>query len=295
MGPAIYIYLKTILNQSISLQLQKIWLHILPLIPATAFMCYFISFPADIRTHKLIESFDTAMWQVSVLNGIFYIQMTSYLIACYRIVNKQIKKSRIIQKGSVLIDIYWLKTYFIIDIAIMFSTLPIVFVFNNERVNVLVSLIAMIIQFVYIFIKSAWQTSFASGDTLPTQKQHAPKLIIEAPVADSYLLVLKEYFHKNKPYINQECTINDISKATKIPLHHISNILNKHLSKNFNNFVNEYRVEEAKVHLTNSNKPVLTIEAIGFDCGFGSKASFNRAFKKHTNFTPSQYRKANNN
>jgi len=77
---------------------------------------------------------------------------------------------------------------------------------------------------------------------------------------------------------------------TGISVHHLSNILNNRFEKNFSDFINAYRVEEAKRVLSLDQFTKMTLEAIGYECGFGSKSSFNKAFKKITNFTPSEYR-----
>jgi len=76
-----------------------------------------------------------------------------------------------------------------------------------------------------------------------------------------------------------------------IPPHHISNCINIQLDKSFPDFINEYRIEAAKVKLKDARCSNLTIEAIATDCGFGTTKSFNTAFKKHTSVTPSKYRK----
>lgn len=68
----------------------------------------------------------------------------------------------------------------------------------------------------------------------------------------------------------------------------ITNILNY---RNFNHMVNTHRIERALNMLKNPNNNQLNISTIAFDCGYNSLGPFNRAFKQHTNTTPSQYRK----
>ena len=101
---------------------------------------------------------------------------------------------------------------------------------------------------------------------------------------------LTSYMKQEKPYLNEDCTLQYIAEQTGISGHHLSNVLNNKLKKSFSDFINEYRIEESKEILKASNDNNLTIEAVGFECGFGSKSSFNKVFKRHTQLTPSQYR-----
>jgi len=68
-------------------------------------------------------------------------------------------------------------------------------------------------------------------------------------------------------------------------------VLNQHLHlKVFNEFVNEYRVEVFKEKLQDRQWINLTIAAIAYECGFNSQATFQRAFKQSTGFSPSEFR-----
>jgi AraC-like DNA-binding protein len=290
MGPAIFFYLKTVLNQPVSFRSYRTWLHGIPAIPALAYAVYFAILPADVRINLLVKNFYETLWQASLLNGLFYIHLTSYLVVCYLLIRAHLKVSRKSMIGPVQIDVYWLKTFFMIDLIIMFSTAPIIFIINEDRVNSLIGLIAMDIQFIYIFLKSAWQTGVFPTVTVETPKHQEPSLKIADPIAKEYFDILIAYMSNNKPYLKEECSIQSVSSETNIPLHHLSNLINTRLNRNFSDFINEYRVEEAKKMLKNELFERITIEAIGFECGFGSKSSFNKAFKKYTNSTPSEYR-----
>ena len=69
----------------------------------------------------------------------------------------------------------------------------------------------------------------------------------------------------------------------------LSQIINEELNKNFYDLVNYYRIEEAKKLLVSVNGE-RTILDIAYDVGFNTKSSFNRAFKKQTRMTPSQFK-----
>lgn len=290
MGPALYFYLKILLNKPIVSHSWKFCLHVLPLIPPLIYLFYFISLPKIERVDLLINNFKNGIWQINLLNILFYLQITFYLFICYRVINKQLVLSSKISKGSIQLDISWLKTLMIIDLIILFVSAPLCFYLANERVSNIIAQLAMDIQLIYIFFKIVWQTGVFPSENIPEVKSKETVLKIADQLAEDYLNKLKSYMEENKPYLLEDCTIMNVSEQTGISVHHLSNILNQRFDKNFSEFINEYRVNEAKAILDSPQSVKMTLEAIGYECGFGSKASFNKAFKKHTNLTPSQYR-----
>lgn len=109
--------------------------------------------------------------------------------------------------------------------------------------------------------------------------------------AEAYIERLMAFMEKEKPYIDAEMTIQDLSAKINISKHHLTQILNNNLGKNFFTFVNEFRIEEVKRKLADPAFDHLTILGIAFDCGFNSKSSFNNIFKQYTGQTPSEYKK----
>ncbi len=97
------------------------------------------------------------------------------------------------------------------------------------------------------------------------------------------------YFEKEKSYLNPELTLSELSIKLNTNTSVLSAVINSGFGKNFNDFVNEYRVEEFKRQATAANNKHLTLLAIAFDCGFNSKATFNRAFKKVTDVSPKAF------
>jgi len=99
-----------------------------------------------------------------------------------------------------------------------------------------------------------------------------------------YKAMNEKQFHKNT-----NIKLNDIAKELRISSHQLSQLLNDNLGKSFALFINEYRIDEAKLLLEEKNK--FTLEAIGFEAGFSSKSNFYATFKKATGQTPSEYKK----
>ncbi|WP_460219393.1 helix-turn-helix domain-containing protein [Psychroserpens sp. MEBiC05023] len=91
-----------------------------------------------------------------------------------------------------------------------------------------------------------------------------------------------------KPYTNPNLKIADVAEKLELTTHELSKFVNDNLGKNFTDFINGYRIEEAKQLIATQNK--FTIEAIGNLSGFNSKSAFYKAFKKHTDTTPAQYK-----
>jgi len=96
---------------------------------------------------------------------------------------------------------------------------------------------------------------------------------------------------EDKIYLNPNLNLATLSEKTGIAPKTISAVLNQHLQKSFNEFVNGYRVNEFKEKIVQPEMNNLTIAGIAFECGFNSQATFQRTFKELTGQSPSDFRK----
>ena len=103
---------------------------------------------------------------------------------------------------------------------------------------------------------------------------------------------LKSLMETEKPYLNSELTLQQLADRLNISPHNLSEVINTRLHHNFFDFINGYRIQQAKRDLTDPAKQHLKVLAIAFDAGFNSKTSFNTIFKKTTGKTPSEYRRS---
>jgi len=101
---------------------------------------------------------------------------------------------------------------------------------------------------------------------------------------------LKIIMGDKKPYLKDNISIKDLSCELDIPSHHLSIVINNKLGKNFYNFINGYRVEDAKNILQDPLSAEVSIISIAYKVGFNSKSTFNTVFKKTTGLTPTQFR-----
>ena len=91
--------------------------------------------------------------------------------------------------------------------------------------------------------------------------------------AEEILRKLVRLMETDKPYQKNELTLNQLADIQNISPHHLSEVINTQLNLNFFDFVNQYRVEEVKENLANSDKANLTVLAIAYDAGFNSISS----------------------
>jgi len=88
-------------------------------------------------------------------------------------------------------------------------------------------------------------------------------------------------------HYNEDITLNTLSKEFGLHKNYISSLLKQITHQNFRAYLNSYRLENAKELLRNSK---LSVTAIAYECGYNDIRTFNRAFLKHQNCTPTEYR-----
>jgi ligand-binding sensor domain-containing protein/AraC-like DNA-binding protein len=101
----------------------------------------------------------------------------------------------------------------------------------------------------------------------------------------NYLMDIK------KVYCDVDLSLQSLAEKIGISPHQLSQLLNEKLDRNFFDFINEYRVEEAKRILQSSRGAQWKISAVAIEAGFNTMAAFYKAFKKHTGTTPTHYKK----
>ncbi|MEM1125812.1 MAG: helix-turn-helix domain-containing protein [Bacteroidota bacterium] len=107
----------------------------------------------------------------------------------------------------------------------------------------------------------------------------------------THLQALLQHFETERPYLQQELTLRDVSNQINVPYRYVSQVVNEKLDRHFMDFVNGYRVEAAKRMLLDPAWSHLTIDGIAGEAGFKSRSAFYTAFKKVTGMTPGAFRK----
>jgi len=106
--------------------------------------------------------------------------------------------------------------------------------------------------------------------------------------ASLYSVLMKDALENEQLYLDQDLQIIDLANKINIPVHHCSFVLNKHIGKNFRDWINGYRVAHfLKCYPHQSEK--MTIEAIAQESGFKNQATFYNAFKKEKGLLPRAY------
>lgn len=210
--------------------------------------------------------------------------LSSYTVACYRILKKTLQEPYQKKRRP---EFAWLKR-----LVFLFTIL-----------NVLAALFYLLFLFgLYYSVESVIETYLYLFQAffIHAIAFHAllyPDLLLGVGksgmkmVANTKKQELLNLMDKEKPYLNGALKIQDLAKLIQLTTHQLSQLLNDDLQTNFFDFVNSYRVEEAKKHLVDRTSN-FTMLAIAYEAGFNSKTAFNRAFKKHTSMTPTEYKKS---
>lgn len=122
------------------------------------------------------------------------------------------------------------------------------------------------------------------------EREPAKKSTQEKLLNPEYADKIDGTMRTHKTYLNPELTLDMLADTLAIPSKDLSMIINRHFNLNFYEFINGYRIEEAKKRLIDPANKEKTITDIYLEVGFNSKSVFNTFFKKLVGKTPSEYR-----
>ncbi|WP_268845918.1 AraC family transcriptional regulator [Flavobacterium aestivum] len=232
---------------------------------------------------------------------LFAIQLIAYGILSYRILNKHQKNIRLFSSNIENIDLKWLEHIVIgIVFLLLFWALDILLGLSTKSFSYINVLLFFGIHFIaYHSLSQKEVFPFT-----PIQKHEIIELIEETKsesntkkklITDEKLEELKIdlliLMQVEKPFLDCELSLIKLASQLNTSPHILSYTINTGFNENFYQFINRYRIEEAKKLLVDSNMNHFNLVGIGFEVGFNSKTVFNTTFKKITNITPSEFKK----
>lgn len=160
-------------------------------------------------------------------------------------------------------------------------------VYRIETEYSLSALRCLVIQAVAVFAFLRPEALTRSVADLKVPRHRSP---LDRTKAEGLAAVLCSYMETEKPYRRAGLKLADLAESLDMPGHVLSQVINEEIGMSFFDFINKFRVEEAKDLLQKPDSDHYTLVAIANEAGFSSKTAFNRAFKKHARMTPSSYR-----
>jgi AraC-like DNA-binding protein len=145
-----------------------------------------------------------------------------------------------------------------------------------------------------LYNKPIAQLEFPIETDLQTEKVENQGIeIVKMPYSDAEIadwrIRIEDYLATQKLYLNPDLRLAELSQHFKINISTLSTLINLCFDKNFNDFVNAYRIDLFKRKIEAGLLEQFTLLSLAYESGFNSKTTFNRAFKKHTGVSPSEF------
>ena len=311
-GPLIYLYVGLLTSHIKELRLRHFW-HFIPffiyLIQTLSF--YTLSYQQQSDLIHTYFSRNTPSLLV-LIDSLVYLVMLFYIIWIIKVLNSYSNKIKTYFSDLEKIKLIWLRAItFLILVSWSAALLAfILFYFNQQWSRGLEQIFYLAVTlYIYVIgyfsllqpeifskthhmveaIENISDSETGKTNETKTVAEKYAKTKLSEKLLETYFKKIIQYTEASKLYLNPELTIQELSDNIKIPAHYISQTINLKLNKNFYHFINHYRIEEAKIAL--SQEKVESILEIAFNVGFNSKATFNSVFKKYTGKTPTEFRK----
>ena len=226
------------------------------------------------------------------------LQFIVYLWQCFTEISRHNQNIKKFSSNTHEIDLKWLKD--ILYIIISFSFFYFIYIFTQSAV--MINLFLFIALFFISYNAIRQKEIFPYSDNskkeiraiiLAERNQNSIKKKELSPEDSEKFENLLHLMQTEKLFLNTDLSLFSLANRLAVSAHNLSFIINEFSGENFNQFINRYRVQEAQKMILNSKNNHLSILGIGYEVGFNSKSAFNTTFKKVTNQTPNEFKKAN--
>ncbi|WP_106790893.1 AraC family transcriptional regulator [Aquimarina sp. Aq78] len=299
LGPSIYLFIYALLERN-SITFKRYWIHVLPsVVYFLSQITYYIQ-PVSVKINAYLGAYFSEIQRIPVPDDTNYsylwikdefrwLVLSSfiiYIILSIRLIVRHFYASKTKNANSIKVNKYDFSRNTIIGFLATFILVFLVFLnFEDDAgdhyIFIFLTALILITTFVLLSESRFFENSWIA-DKYETSKIKNDQNSIKE---------IKAFIEDETYYLLPSASLKDLAKTLGSNSNYISQIINANTGLNFNDFINQYRIEESKKRLLDKNYSHLTIEAIGNSVGFKSKATFYNAFKKHVEMSPKAFMK----
>ena len=293
MGPFYFFYCRSLMDKNYRLNYKAIP-HFIPSLLVLLAMLPFYTMPASEKINFMRGLSEGSSIKIPtgqlVIMGLHVWQTVVYITVAYRFIRKTKETFKHVSAdvGTVK-KLEWLNSFNLFFSAYFLLYLILVIILttiNSYQVQVDYLMLLITSGSLYAIGYRAITTPaiFEAIADVPFEQPQTPVEPKESlPRNGSKHAVLIEklllYMQTNKPYLKTDLKISELADLISVPSYQLSQAINDGFSVSFYDFINKYRVEEAKRLLIEDNRN-FKILAIAYEVGFNSKATFNRGVQK---------------
>ncbi|WP_348824354.1 helix-turn-helix domain-containing protein [Flavobacterium aestuarii] len=272
---------------------RKILWHFLP------FMIFLVfRFPFFITGKNIEFSYEAGRVVFFILRTALPLQAVIYWYLSFRKLQHHLKNIHQFSSATDKIDLSWLKNFLLVLILIVVAWINLIF-FNLDSLIEFTPFIYLLSIFFLGYFSLQQKEVFDFNKSELTElsdikidKKENPKRVSENRLHELNKK-LQELMNVKKLYLENDLSLPKLAKSMNASCNETSFVINELYGDNFYNFINKFRVEEAKILLLSGKYNQLNILGIAYESGFNSKTTFNTTFKKYTGFSPTDFVKKN--
>lgn len=304
-APLIFFYVKSITTSKFIFR-RKDWWHFAPAITFIIYRLSIFTYDAvqpgfsDVQNGVLKLSLDEPI----ILTTLSYIHppyMLLYLAFTFQLFYNYRKKIMQYFSNTFKLELNWILSFLVLfTLSFLYSTIQSVVgnyinlgYVDRWWLNLFVAIITLYVGIKGYFTDTTKLKKLSFSFT--PDKEAIPQQSVNQQnksISEDDLNIVKTLMESNKAYLNPELNLSDLAVDANMSRAQLSEIINTGFGKNFNDFVNGYRVEAFKSMLKENKHKQLSLLGIALECGFNSKATFNCVFKKLTKHSPTEYLKS---
>ena len=307
-GPFLYLYTSALTYQASDRKFR--FLHFLPFALAYIPLLPFIFSPAESKLYVYSHKGQGYEWYLLTLNLSFIVSGIAYVLLSLRKLNRHRKNISDQFSNTEKINLIWLR-----NLIFGLGVIWLIVIFGKDELT----FTAVVIYILFIGYYGIMQTDIFSHNpsalpvdpsiAKPVENEWENTAYLETtpevnPEKGKYLKSgldenemhqihnqLTDLMQQERVYTNPELTLGEIAQMLNIHPNHLSQVINSIEKKNFYDYINSRRVEEFNKVVRMPKNQKFTLLSLAYECGFNSKTSFNRNFRKVTGLSPSEYLK----
>ena len=295
-GPLLLIYVIALTEDAFKLARRHL-VHLIPAAVAVAWLAFFQIDSTDLRFRTLgmtetERQIANGVWHFIKIMPFFYALAAVNRVRLYRI-GLHNQYSNFSPTEPSWLNILTLGFLFTWSFSILVHVIANTVALAAPQISDLFGIAENYI--IFILINALFVNSVVHTHKLLTTKPEAAKDKVDEKLTDTAIQKVQQGMEIQKLFLKQNLNIDEFSKRINLPVKEVSAVINKHYGTNFFEFMNSYRVEEAKRLLSDNQHADMTVMDVLLHAGFNSKSAFHRFFNRLVGMSPTEYRKQNMN